>query len=93
MDIKFGYSNISVISDNEGNRYNYQNMTIVFAGKNPSVGEFDVQLLKNTKTNGEIAIKNVPETAKNITIKIRAYSYSQYEFLNESIDFRNVPIY
>lgn len=93
MDIKFGYSNISVISDNEGNRYNYQNMTIVFAGKNPSVGEFDVQLLKNTKTNGEIAIKNVPETAKNITIKIGAYSYNQYKFLNESIDFRNVPIY
>ena len=90
--MKFGYGQ-AIISDDLGNQYTYQNMNIMFANKTPIVNSFDVVLLKETKTNGEITIKNVPENAKNLTIKIPAESYNQYNFLNDYVKFENVPIY
>lgn len=92
LDVKFGYGQ-AIISDDLGNQYTYQNMNIMFANKTPIVNSFDVVLLKETKTNGEITIKNVPENAKNLTIKIPAESYNQYNFLNDYVKFENVPIY
>lgn len=92
LDVKFGYGQ-AIISDDLGNQYTYQNMNIMFANKTPIVNSFDVVLLKGTKTNGEITIKNVPENAKNLTIKIPAESYNQYNFLNDYMKFENVPIY
>lgn len=92
LDVKFGYGQ-AIISDDLGNQYTYQNMNIMFANKTPMVNSFDIVLLKGVKTNGEITIKNVPEDAKNLTIKIPAESYNQYNFLNDYIKFENVPIY
>ena len=45
-------------------------MNIMFANKTPIVNSFDVVLLKETKTNGEITIKNVPENAIDNTERI-----------------------
>lgn len=91
----FGGNNPNQLYDNTGKSYTSDDLICTFAGENikNSTHKIITQLIKGLKTQGEIIIKGVPEDATKLhTIKITAYSYSQYEFSNEIIDFRNVPI-
>lgn len=90
----FGGTNPSQISDDQGTIYKTSNVAVTFGGESwtPSI---TVQLLKGVKTQGEIQIKEVPEDAKQLSViklKVRC-SNQQYNFLNDFLDFRNVPIY
>lgn len=90
----FGGTNPSQISDNLGNIYKTANIKVTFGGESwtPSI---TVQLLKDVKTQGEIQIKEVPESATKMSVIKLAVRCSdqQYTLLNEHIEFRNVPIY
>lgn len=90
----FGGTNPSQISDDKGTIYKTSNVAVIFGGESwtPSI---TVQLLKGVKTQGEIQIKEVPEDAKKLSViklKVRCNN-QQYNFLNDFLDFRNVPIY
>ena len=90
----FGGTNPSQISDDQGTIYKTSNVAVTFGGESwtPSI---TVQLLKGVKTQGEIQIKEVPEDAKQLSViklKVRCNN-QQYNFLNDFLDFRNVPIY
>lgn len=90
----FGGTNPSQISDDKGTIYKTSNVAVIFGGESwtPSI---TVQLLKGVKTQGEIQIKEVPEDAEKLSViklKVRC-SNQQYNFLNDYLDFRNVPIY
>lgn len=90
----FGGTAESQLADDTGKVYTSGELNIKFANQSPSVGTINIQLLKGLKTEGEIVIKGVSEKAKKLSVvKLSTYSYNQYDFLNETIDFRDVPIY
>ena len=94
MYTSFGGTNSSQIADNAGKYYSTSEVNVKFNNQTPSVGSLSTQILKGVKTFGEITIRNVSEEATHLSvIKLHAYSYAQYDFLNEYLDFRNVPIY
>ncbi len=84
----------SQIIDSEGNPYRSQNVSITFLDKSSSY-EINVQLPRSIKAKGEVIIKGVPDNVKNIAVlKLDVYCGGyQYDFLNDYLDFRNVPIY
>lgn len=75
--------------------YDYNNTSIKFANKTPVVGDITTSLIKNTKTHGEIIIKEVPNTVKKFNlIKLCVKSYdSNNQLANNYFSYRNVPIY
>ena len=94
MYTSFGGTSNSQIADNTGKYYSTSEVNVKFNNQTPSVGSLSTQILKGVKTFGEITIRNVSEEATHLSvIKLHAYSYAQYDFLNEYLDFRNVPIY
>lgn len=94
MRSQFGGTYSSQIADDEGTNYQTSSINFKFNGQSPSGFSIETQLLKSVKTSGEITIKGVPESVKKISvIKISVYNQGGYDFQNECIDFRNIPIY
>ena len=94
MSTQFGGTNKSQIADNTGKYYSTSEVNVKFNNQTSSVGSISTQILKQVKTLGEITIRNVSEEATQLSVvKLSVYSYNQYDFLNEYLDFRNVPIY
>ena len=87
-------SSSSQIIDSEGNPYRSSNVSITFHGVSSS-HQIEVQLPRSIKAQGEVIIKGVPDNVKNISVlKLKVFCGGyQYEFLNDYLDFRNVPIY
>lgn len=84
----------SQIIDSEGNPYSSSNVSITFHGVSSSY-QIEVQLPRSIKAQGEVIIKGVPDNVKNISVlklEVLCGGY-QYDFLNDYLDFRNVPIY
>lgn len=94
MKTELGGTSYSQIADNTGKYYSTSEVSIKFNNRTPSVGSIGTQILKGVKTHGEITIRNVSEKTTHLSvIKLYVYSYNQYDFLNDYLDFRNVPIY
>lgn len=84
----------SQIIDSEGNPYRSSNVSITFHSVSSS-HQIEVQLPRSIKAQGEVIIKGVPDNVKNISVlklEVLCGGY-QYDFLNDYLDFRNVPIY